>query len=300
MKDKSTEGAVYLCDWQQSESTFEIRVRHKPEWKTIGESFLDAESRLLELLEAVTGDLQPCLEYQLSPPQDSVRARFEGPGLVAISGANDPLDYTGLAEELFSGGICSICRKGIGERSRKPLAVREFPKASDGAFVRVKVAGPFGNINFEIFSKEFLDSLSPEEKDRFLWLPVQAVKSKREFFEPLSAPLVPSVMPKGLFAEAERLQPDGFLCRKCGRAQLSGIPQGGGGIYSFISEADLPPELPSCFQIGQEGALYFCMPKIRWSSLVGKPGTNRLMSRQVGVVRKGWVNAKPMLQIVGG
>ena len=297
MSIQETEGTVYLCDWRKVGSSFEIRVRARPDWNATGSSFAEAELNLIWLLEKANRDLQPCFEYQPEPPKEAVQARFEGPGIVAVSGANDPLDHVGAVEELFAGGICSICKNGIGERTRKPLAVHQFPKAADGAFVRIRMAGPFGNMSIEIFSQEFTNALTPEERCRFNWIPVEAgKKSERKFFEPLGSPLVTRIMPKGLFSEAERLQPDGFHCRKCGRLQLAGIPQRSGGIYTFISEADLPKPVPSCFQVGYPAGLEFCMTKERWNALVGKPGTRRLLSRPVGVVKKNWINPNPQLE----
>jgi hypothetical protein len=223
---------------------------------------------------------------------------FEGYGIVAISGANDSEDFVGNAGELFVGGICPACRHGIGDRTEMPLVTScQLPADSDGGFVRIRIAGPHVTFSIYIFSSDFMAILSAEERRQFKWLPVKAgAKSKKSFFEPVSRALMDEVVPKGLFSESERLQPDGFHCQKCGRKTLCGIPQGGGGIYTFVSEADLPESLPTCFQIGQSGNLTFCMTKKRWKMLAGKQGTKRLMSRQVGIVKANKVNPNPLLE----
>ncbi len=299
MKTKEIEGAVYLCEWSKDGKKFQIRVRDNTKWSVEGTSFEEAEARLLEIMNEATGDMQPCFEYRPEPPKGVIQKRFEGPGIVVVSGANDPLDFAGDPAELFVGGICPVCKKGIGKRTKIPLIVRQLPRASDGATVRIRVSSPFVSFAIPIYSSQFIESLNPQERRHFEWLPVVSLtKAKTPFSEPISTPLVPMVMPKGLFNEKDRLQPDGFCCENCGRKELAGIPQGGGGIYTFVSEAALPQPLPSCFQVGQTGSLELCMPRKRWDELVGKPGTRRLMSRQVGVVKRSWVNPNPNLEVL--
>lgn len=296
MSIRQYEGSVYVCDWRQTGKHFEIQVRGNEKWLASASSFEEAEAKLLDLIGDASGDMQPCFEYDPDPPKEAVQARFDG-GIVGVSGANDPLDFSGNAEELFTEGICKVCKFGKGERGNSPLLVGQFPNGSDGGFVRIRLGGPYGNMNVQIYSEQFIESLDPSEKRQFRWIPVEAAKkSKRKFLEPLSLSLIPLVMPKGLFSEAKRLQQDGFHCHACGRKQLAGIPQGSGGIFSFVSEAALPRPIPSCFQIGQSANVHFCMTKERWKLLRGTPGAKRLMSRQIGVVKKNWINPNPKLQ----
>jgi len=225
-----------------------------------------------------------------------VAAKFEGVGIVSVS-PNDVHDFVGDPGLLFSCGICPDCRRGVGERTEVPLRVSwKLPSNSDGGIVRIRIGGPFPVMSIRIFSSDFTEALSAQERQRFKWQPVESVeKSKKKFFEPISLPLARKVMPKGLFREKDRLQPDGFCCKKCGRKEVTAV-QGSAGIIAFISEANLPKPLPSCFQFGQVASLVFCMTKSRWSELRGKPGTKRLLSNQVGVVKKGWVNPTPLLE----
>jgi len=298
MDTKNNEGTVYLCRWRKADDSFEIEAAGNPKWRTIGNSFEDAESQLIFLLQETNGDFQPCFEYIPEPPKNVIRLRFEGLGIVGVSGANDFEDFVGEAEELFERGICEICKIGIGNRTERHLLINQYPKG-DGGYVRIRLGGFYGDMKFQIFSLEFVNALSLVERDRFSWIPVDSDRgSKRKFFEPISAPVAERIMPKGLFPEKERLQSDGFFCAKCRRTQLVGIPQGAAGLFSFISEADLPTPLPSCFQIGQTANLEFCMSKKRWEELKGKLGTNRLTSRQIGIAKKNWVNLHPKLQVL--
>jgi hypothetical protein len=296
MKNGTRQGEVYLCEWKKEGKKYHIRILEKPAWQGTGDTFKGAEQILLNLIRETTGDMQPCLEYKPEPPEGILQARFKGPGILGVSGANDPLDFTGDPDRLFSGGICPSCKKGVGSRTENPLIVTKTPDQSDGGYVRIRVMGPFGNMAVEIFSKEFRSLLSNEEKAHFQWIPVESTKkSNKVFFEPVSPPVAEKIMPKGLFDESNRLQPDGFHCQRCGRKQLAGVPQGSGGIYTFVSEADLPKPLPTCFQVGQSASLEFCMKQDRWSELAGKPGTKRIMSRQIGVVIAPWIS-EPILR----
>ena len=288
---------VYLCSWRTINKRVEIQVL-KHNWVVLGDSFEDAESQLIDLISNATGDLQPCFEYDPEPPKDAVQARFDG-GILAVSGANNPLDFLGNPEKLFADGICKVCKFGKGERLEVPLIISRLPTDSDAGYVRVRLNGPYGNMNLQIYSERFVENLVAKERQRFRWIAVETEqKSKQPFFEPVSASVIPMILPKGLFKEEKRLQPDGFHCGACGRKQLAGIPQGSGGIYSFISEDAIPKPNPSCFQIGQFANLYFCMTRERWQELRGKPGTKRLMSRQIGVVKKSWVNSDPKLNFL--
>ena len=298
MKNAVIEGETYLCEWSKSGRRFLLSVIAKPEWNTSGPSFEKAESKLLELIEEKTGDLRPNFEYNPDRPKEVIQAKFEGCGLVAISGANDSEDFVGNAGELFTGGICPACKNGVGERTEVSLRISgQLPAKSDGAFVRVRITRPFVSFSIEIFSSEFVAALSAKEKRRFKWLAVEAEeKSGVKFFEPVSRPLANKVLPKNLFPERNRLLEDGMFCQECGRTELQGIPQGGGGIYTFLREDDLPKPVPSCFQVGQVGSLELCTTKTRWARLRGKKGTRRIMSRQVGIVKNDWVKTNPKLR----
>ncbi len=300
MKNSDIEGETYLCEWSKSGRQFLISIISRPGWNASGASFEEAESKLLNLVEEKTGDLRPNFEYQPDRPKEVIQAKFEGIGIVAISGASDSEDFAGNAERLFSGGICPACKNGVGERTDVLLKVSgRLPAKSDGAFVRVRIAGPFVSFSIQIFSSEFMAAISTEEKRRFRWLAVEAEKdSGATFFEPVSTPLADKVIPKNLFREQDRIQEDGIFCQECRRSELQGIPQGGGGIYTFLCEDDLPRPIPSCFQAGQVGALELCMTKIRWADLRGKKGTRRMMSRQVGMVKSKWVNPNPKFQVL--
>lgn len=299
MKTLPDEGGVYVCNWIKRGNSFEIQIQEEPELKVRAASLLEAEQQLIDLVEEALGDLQPCFEYVPPLPKESVTKKFEGTGIVAVSGANDPLDYVGHPDELFTGGICSVCKKGIGTRTDKTLRVSIIPNPTDGAFVRIRVAVPFAEMSVEIFSEAFVQALTPKARNRFQWLPVESEKKTTiKLFEPISVPVVNRILPKGLISAKERLQPDGFKCRRCGRLQLQGIPQGAAGIYSFVEQDCLPDPLPSCFQIGQTAALEFCFQNKTWTELVGKPGTKRLLSRQVGIVKRNQAQTKPDLRIL--
>jgi hypothetical protein len=296
-KLEENEGAVYVCEWRSSRKTYQMQILGRPEWSAGGRSFEEAEANILEVIEDATGDMQPCLEYKPEPPKAAVCRRFARPGIVAVSGGNDPLDHMGDLQGLFSGGVCAVCRRGIGKRTNAPLAIERPPRKSDGGFVRLWPLGPFGSMSVQVFSASFIEALATDKRARFEWVRVESKgRSEQPFYEPLSPPLAEKVMPRGLFSEAERLQPDGFHCQHCGRKELTGIPQGGAGLYTFISLAAIPDPPPPCFQIGQPGALEFCMTSSRWAQMVGKRGTSRLLSRQVGVVPRRWINCSPLLE----
>lgn len=301
MKKLLEEGGVYLCDWKKRGKSFEIQVRGKPQLKVAAPSIVDAEFALMELIHDVVGDMQPCFEYDPPLPKEAVQKKFEGIGIVAVSGGNDSFDYVGKPDELFTGGVCHVCKKGIGARTQKVLQLSTTPKATDGGSVSIRVAGPWPEMHIEIFSEDFVKALTPEERGRFKWLPVEpAGKSKKSFFEPISVPLTDRVLPSVVISPEDRIEADGFNCRNCGRVQLWGIPHGGGGIiFRFVAEDALPNPLPSCFQIGQMADLKFCFRKERWAELVGKPGTKRFLSGQVGIVKRNQVNTNPEMQILG-
>jgi hypothetical protein len=182
------------------------------------------------------GNLTPGVEYVPSPPKSSVLKRFKGPGIVKLNG-NEVADVFPDYSYLFTEGICGLCKRGRGDRTKFPLRFEiHGVRGADGIFVRFQSRGPYGIMRFSVFSQEFIDSLGEEETSGVEWIPVEVTnKSKKKYFERFSKPLASQIMPAGLFIESERLQEDGFLCEECGRTELVGIPQGGGGISTFIS-----------------------------------------------------------------
>jgi hypothetical protein len=293
------DGGVYLCAWTKARGIYKLSVVKRPELRAEAKDFAEAEELLVEAIHDEVGDMQPCLEYQEPPPKGVVQAKFEGPGIVSVGGSNDFLECVGELDGLFDGGLCPLCRHGIGARTDAPLVVEGFASGSDGAFVTIGQRGSWGRGRHQIFSAEFRAALDPQDAGRFEWIPVESKrKSKRKFFEPVSPPVAPHVLPAGLSPESKRIQPDGFSCGKCGRKQLAGIPKGGDGIFKFVSAQDLPAVLPGCFQTGLPADLDFTMTKEKWKTLVGQPGTKRLMSGQVGVVPAGSAIATPQLELL--
>lgn len=293
MQDDESQN-VFICQWAKKKAGYEMRVDSLG-LKVIGATFEDAEGEILDLIPDLTGKIIVGLEFQPAAPKTAITAKFGEPGIVLLS-SNDPADMYPDFSYLYTEGVCGSCNRGKGERNREPMRLDAY-SSGDAIFVRFRSRWSYGHMSVTIFSEDFINCLRKEEASGIDWIPVEVTrKKKKKYFEPISRPIVPQVMPAGLFNESERLQPDAFFCEECGRHELIGLPQGGGGIGTLVDGRALPTVLPSLFHIGQTADLSFCMPKQRWQEILGQPGTKNIVTLQVGVVKGGRISKHPVTE----
>jgi hypothetical protein len=263
------EGNVYLCYWKKEHGQYNLSLKKHPDVSVSGETFQSAEEKLWELICLKLGVGEAVLEYEPSPPVNSLIQGYETPAIVSISG-NDTVDAPRQTLGLFTKDYCPTCTRAWGERTKTELEVGSLPSKSDGA-ICMSIPG-LG----EIFSQTFLCLLSERERNQFTLLKVKTKKPcKQEFFELIGSPVAQFVGLSGL---------PGFNTHPCTHCRYQ--PQSHlfeNKIYNFLALEDLPTPIPNVFSVGHRGA-NVCMIADHWQSLQGKAGTRNLVARRIYVI----------------
>jgi hypothetical protein len=270
------EGRVYVCTWKKTDAGYRVWVKRRPKLAAEGETFEAADERLWEVILRATGDGENNREYVPALPTDG--ADTAGPRIVSVSGDTiaampDPLGM------LYTGERCPRCGNSTGGRSEVPLRL-DIESGYEGgiAFIR---EGTFAKGTRPFFSDAFLDLLTADERERFIWRRVdRPARAKKVFYE-----LVGSTVDLPVVAVTHLPGDGGGRCEVCGWLALPLYNQGSAGPRRFVCSADLPATAPSCFTASEGRSSYLCFTLIRWESLVGKAGTRGLVSSDVGVAR---------------
>lgn len=208
---------------------------------------------------------------------------------------------------LFSEDSCPACRTPQGQRTKRVMEVTYYDALSrrcDGALAQLdeRPAGP----TFHLYSQEFLSLLTAKERRLFRWRRVQVLnptKITKEMFELVHcAYLIPTVALRGS-------NPDRDTCDTCGASiqpyypLVGGLPEWLNPIGDavrreqpdyYVSAADLPEPVPSCFTIGDwQGGVQLVFTEDRWRNIKRQRGMIGINAQKVGVVDPALVEHDP-------
>lgn len=292
------EEGFYICSWKKTKKGYEIWVVSKPKWKAEAKTFEEAEEQLVSVITSdPRGPCEATWDYDKPAPKKKAEAAFSKPDLVIVESNG----YAELAEQPSPGGdkplkdaddayyrtpVCDQCGYTGSPRSEKLL----FADSIDSGYDVINGRFRGGSNSFTLFSSDFLELLTTDEKESLQFRPVLRKKSaKKTFFE--------LVGPAGLDqVGATEVNTSGWQCSKCGY-QCYGHWSQQFSIWYFVAAEDLPNPLPTVFTFGDPSDLRLCMPMQRWQQIVGKPGARGVMSSQLGVVQTKRLERRPKLEL---
>jgi hypothetical protein len=139
-----------------------------------------------------------------------------------------------------------------------------------------------------LFSEEFLNLLTLEERQYLKFQPVIRKRGARRFYELLGPAGPPLVAVAGM-------KISGWRCSQCGHRTWSYWVKAL-SIRTFIAASDLPPFLRGIFTVGIPPEIHWAVTSERWKTLVGQKGTRGFASNLLGVVPEREVVREPELQ----
>ncbi len=283
MSDKV--GDLHLCSWAREGKVYTCWVKETPELRGEGDSFEAADAELIDRISEATDDFRPLLEYIPAIPTSAFDDLFRGSDWVAIKAPNELVASTLKTTDLFMEGMCPLCRTKKGSRNNLALKVQRFSQKKDGALVNVRPTGH----TIPIFSEEFLELLSPDEKANLIARPVESeIASKRNFYEVECFKSTEVVFVKGINIS-------GWKCDECKK----NVPR----AYSHYSETAINyfvtnPPSANCLTVCAPDKSFFCLPRRRWEEIAGKIGTKGLAASPIGVVPAHLVDVNPKVELV--
>lgn len=292
------EEGFYICSWKKTKKGYEIWVVNKPKWKAEAKTFEEAEEELISVITCdPRGPCNPVWDYDKPAPKKKAEAAFSNPDLVIVesNGFAELAEQAppGVTEHIedaensyYRSPVCEECGYSSTPRSEKHL----FADSVDSGYDVINGRFCGSSNSFALFSSDFLELLTVDEKESLQFRPVLRKKSaKKKFFE--------LVGPAGLDqVGANDVNPSGWECSKC-KFQCYGYWSPQFSIWYFVAAEDLPDPLPTVFTFGAPSDLRLCMPMARWQQIVGKPGARGVMSSQLGVVPTKLLQRRPKLPL---
>jgi hypothetical protein len=233
------EGRVHICSWKRAKGGYDVWVKNRPRLKAHADDFGEADDALYEVILQEAGDGENVREYDPPRPDalegDGLLRRFKQLGGNAHATIQNP-------DELWTGGVCPVCRLARGERTEIPVIFAYVQSGAEGALAAFK--GP----RMHFYSERFLAALKPAERKRFEWRAVeQAGSRKKKFFEITASSVT---LPPAAFKE-QYVGNNLFRCEECGGVNepVYGFEPPTPGVY--VSEDDVPRNLGTVFTIGK-------------------------------------------------
>jgi hypothetical protein len=184
------EHQVYLCGWKRDSRGFGLWIRTNPRIKGKGATLNAAQEALCRAIIRTYGDGEPILEFQPSLPNS--QQDLPEPQWVALSAAASESGYVGDGRTPpFSRGYCRDCGLPSGIRTSDRLKVEAVPRNCE-AF-EVSIRNGLQRVmsictSREVFSSDFLDTLTAAERASVSWQEVQPYRRSRKRFFELVAP----------------------------------------------------------------------------------------------------------------
>ena len=295
------EDDVYLCSWSCSQSGYELWLKSRPTVRGCGATYDEAEEALIEAIHDSGGAVRAVLEFNPPlVPSDDVR-EFLTPSIVTIWGderfeqggprrggffanAEERDAHLVWDDQHYEGGFCRACRAPRGPRTERPLELSYVRSGYGGGFVSIA-----GGTSY-VFSEKFLELLTTQERD-FLELRqvVHTRRSRVAYYELIGPPGPPLVGLKDVAPHS------GWVCDDCCFRRF-GYSRTGFSLNSFVASEDLPHPLPGIFTVGLQPCVELAATSERWAELVGKKGTQGMLSQPLGVVTPNRVDRKPPLR----
>ena len=285
---------VYNCKWKKSGDGYRLWLKGKPNVAVEGSDNIDVLSEQLSQRITESGGAQHAvLEFDKPFPKSAFDQKYRSPELVTVCGGNNSFESTLTAEQRHSRWLwydqyfdqpsCTRCHAVTTPRNERPIAVDHFNASSDGGFVTVRPTALY------VFSDDFLNQLTSEERSGLELQPVTLRKrSRKEFYEVVG----PSQIP---FVSLHSVTPTGWQCGQCNCSVFGHMLSPQTSIDSFVAASDLPTDLPGVFVVGIAPQLKLCMTADRWAEI--RPCTKKLTSSPLGVVPDNEVVRKPILEV---
>jgi hypothetical protein len=280
-----SEGNVFITTWSRTDTGFRVWVKGRPKLSAEGATFEEADRRLWEVIGLATGDGENVHEYVPPAPSQATAGVAQRGTLwrFGIQSGTRMVDPTGL----FTGGLCTNCLMPRGPRTELPLAAEKIDRGVQASSVTLPRAGPGVGPVLRVFSSDFLEQLTPDERRGIEWRPIVPSKGeKREFFElvPRDTP-VPTVGEQGFTTYYA-------LCKTCGWKWV--VPDYvKGRPISLVSEADLPRPMPSVLTVGRWADPSLAASEERWLEFVGTPAMKGIKGGVIGIIAEDAVDRAP-------
>ncbi len=288
---------VILCQWKQLKPGFKLWVKEDPRVSGEGEDFESAHEALLDAIMQAAPQLDDVIptvpEFEPPLPAAALAERFLKPEVFRIAGDaifecphQSRAENEAYAATLFEGGICPVCRSGVGPRTDVPLIVGAADW-HDVGFYRDRFSH-----SPTIVSDRFLELLTPDELKSLEFVPIEVSRArpKRKYFELRGSSSITQV-------HVAAFDADGVECGACGyRSFSSWEPALEDECSKFCCTEDLPEPLPSLFLISSAGRIELCATAQRRRELFGQVGTKGLFTARVGFVSRDACVERPRLR----
>lgn len=318
---------VVLCRWRKTPDGWRLWKKGCPDVFGEGMWFEEAQERLIDAVMGAAHDLDSVVpavpEYDPPLPVPAEAKKYLDPELYLISGdevfelgdempvplpvlddgtmrsTRFEIDREAIAarkdrkrkcaERLFNQGLCLTCGAGLGGRSKQQVTICSAGHFADAGWVR----GMLSN-HIRVFSDRFVALITDDEKKRFVFRPVRLLgKSRNRYLELSGEPVARFVGVKGLDV-------DGMDCSSCGSRRLNvnepWLQREGLYLRYFVSRADLPNPMPTCFPVSDGRDLYICMSRQRWDDIRGHRHARGVMAQRLGVVDETECDHRPRLR----
>jgi hypothetical protein len=267
------EHQVYLCGWKRESRGFDLWIRTNPRVKGKGATLNSAREALWRATTRTYGDGEPVFEFQ--PPLPNSQQDLPEPQWVKLGAAHSVNGYVGDGcTPPFSGGYCRHCGLPSGSRTSDPLKVEAVPRNCE-AF-EVSIGNGLERVmcictSREVFSDDFLDTLTAAERASVSWQEVRPYRdSRKQLFELVAPAPLPFAAKKGVSTWT-------WECATCGGRP--GLLQSPGYLKSpsFIAAATIPLGA-TAFAVGWPDEPLLCISAARWSKLAGLPTSKGIAS----------------------
>jgi hypothetical protein len=213
VKKWAGEGQVYHCTWKMQNDEYMLRCVLPVRVRVTNRSLELAKDELLAKIMDVTGDGEALLQFDNPLPEKADKKNRFVPEYHAIE-FHEMVDWESEnCIELYTGGICSFCRTGLGLRTDISRKVTSLPKYDVVGFRNDK------NVR-KMISSAVLRHIRPFFTKDIKLIPVRFSErilkkiGTRKFYEIDFAPMSQTVVPKLVDGIG------GWRCPKCGSQVL--------------------------------------------------------------------------------
>jgi len=173
---------VYLCDKKEKRGKIYLELQDNREIKSNGEDLEQCKVDICSQIILWNGDGEAVLEFI----PEKTKKTDTGIEMYRSLGYNETVDILN-ENNLFTGGVCKKCLYGIGERTDELLNLEWKPKnvLASVKFKNIKNDHDFPRVfpKIQIYSKNFIELLSKNEKKLFLIKEVHLKGKKSNFVE---------------------------------------------------------------------------------------------------------------------
>jgi hypothetical protein len=295
---------VFICKWERVGQQWHVWVKGKPKLFGWGDTLEAAKLQLTQEIwrTAKNGDdvIPTLMEFDPPLPASERTKKFFTPEIYRVCGderfellsGNFPYGKVDAAtmeyvNSLYEGGICKVCKQGIGKRTEVEFRTERKIGDFDGLFLfhcQIKASAWF-------FSDRFISLLTDKERQGLKFRECQTkYKVKRTFYELAGNSIANNVGVKGLDTRGHE-----YTC--CGHRNFAITEHNlDFSMQHFICRADLPEPLPSCFAISIDDEVTLCMTRERWDQIRGNKKAKGIISERIGIVDEELCDRHPRLQ----